>query len=71
MAWKCSTCGTELNIISTRNYSDTYTIGKDGKPKKRIWKDKSGEHIADNIFCDCCGWFDSDIFIEEVGVWEK
>lgn len=36
MAWKCSCCGTELKIISTRNYSDTYIIGKDGKPKKRV-----------------------------------
>ncbi|MGL4969615.1 MAG: hypothetical protein ACRCXX_09685 [Cetobacterium sp.] len=72
MAWRCKECGGVLKVIVTRSYSDTHGINVHGDPVERpLKKDRSGETIGNNIFCDKCeAYYEDGENVENVGVWK-
>lgn len=74
MSWVCKKCGGELEAISTKTYSNTHKILKNGNVGKITYKDKIGETVAINYICEKCDtYYDDGLFtnIEDIGVWKK
>lgn len=71
MAWRCKKCGGKIYAVVTSEQSKTFTLGKDGTPKRCLRK-FNAETIGINYFCDECDkYYEDGTKIKDIAEWEE
>lgn len=69
MAWRCKKCSGKIYAIVTSEQSKTFTLGKDGTPKRCLRK-YNEETIGINYFCnECDSYWEDGTKLKDIAEW--